>query len=122
MMSTKETQISEALKAILHRAATPAEVAAEQGWSLEELFKLTELDQLPRMGPLRDYPHIVAVKRSEGNWPACKDGAIRAAKRRCDEGWVNLTYFHGPTHLVMYAFPRQTREFRKPWFYGDMGD
>lgn len=120
-MTQKANQISEALKAILHRGATPMEFGPEQDLSFEEIFRLTETDELPRLGDLQNYPYIVAVRRRGDTWPMCKDMAIRAAKRRCDEGWVNLTYYHGPTHLVMYAFPRQVRERRKPWFFGDMG-
>lgn len=122
MATISKGLIREISQNLLTLGLTPTEIRHRYGIDFPEIHELASTGQIPSFGDLELYPHIISVKPREGLWPSRHFGDVMQAKDGCDKGLVNLTYGYLPTHLVMYAIPRRVRAFRKPWFYGEIGN
>lgn len=66
-------------------------------------------------GPRHLRKHIVAIRHVDGDWP--KNDAIQIARRKYDNGDVEMAQGRDGFHIILYAFPRKRRAKRvNPWF------
>ncbi len=112
--------VKEIARSVRDFGMTPVDIQRTYGISYTDIEELITSGELPVMGDPSLYEHIISIKQRGGLWPAQHDSDIRRAKESCDRGTTNLTYGYTPTHLVMYSIPRKYKEFRKPWFFGEI--
>lgn len=103
------------------RGMTPAEIQHTYGLSFDEIREHIACGDLPQLGDPTLYEYIISIKARDGFWPNHHAGPIMRAKETCDRGTTNLTYGYTSGLLMMYSIPRKFKEFRKPWFFGEVG-
>lgn len=118
---TSKSILKDISREIYSRGLTPLEIQRTYGIGTEELQGFVTSGDLPPLGDPSLYEYVISVKPREGFWPSHHFNDIMRAKETCDRGTTNLTYGYTPELLVMYSIPRKFKEYRKPWFFGEVG-
>lgn len=119
---TSKAILKDIWKAIYTMGLTPRELQQNYGIDSLELQSYVTSGDLPNMGDPALYEYIVSVKcRLSACWNPHHFNDIMRAKESCDRGTTNLTYGYTEDLLFMYSIPRKAKEYRKPWFFGEVG-